>query len=345
MSLAALLGLGPALLGCAVGYPAAVAPVPVTGAFAGETYALESYGVWREVPSYGPVWCPAVAPGWQPYYYNDPWGFTYHSGSWIQASFGWAWVPSTAHRHHYHRYKHHYGYGRGHHGYGHRRDYKPRYGHGGSHDRRYDDRWRGGHPGRYDRRDGGRDDGGRYDRRHGDRDDRGRPDLGDRGRGNRRPDGRDERGRPGTARPGNAQPPVRGGDAWRATLPGRRDADRGTSPGRGPGSVGSGFQRRESVPLQGRAGRRAPARMPSAAGPGQWRSAPVRSAPRGRDRGAVAPSRAGVRGSGRGGPSESSAGPARGQGRPAATRGGGRGSGGQGFGSIGRSSMPAGRGR
>ena len=69
---------------------------------------LDEYGSWREVGAYGPVWVPAVAPGWAPYRYGHwvwvapwgwtwvddaPWGFApFHYGRWVYVGY-WAWVP------------------------------------------------------------------------------------------------------------------------------------------------------------------------------------------------------------------------------------------------------------
>ncbi|PYX55506.1 MAG: hypothetical protein DMG73_17285 [Acidobacteria bacterium] len=70
---------------------------------------LDDYGTWREVPSYGAIWVPAVAPGWAPYHYGhwvwvEPWGWTWvddapwgfapcHYGRWVYYSGYWGWVP------------------------------------------------------------------------------------------------------------------------------------------------------------------------------------------------------------------------------------------------------------
>jgi hypothetical protein len=73
-------------------------------------YALNGYGVWSEVPPYGPVWYPtAVPPGWAPYQYGhwawvtpwgwtwvdyDPWGFApFHYGRWAYIGARWGWIP------------------------------------------------------------------------------------------------------------------------------------------------------------------------------------------------------------------------------------------------------------
>src|SRR5438105_8102885 len=70
---------------------------------------LDDYGTWREVPSYGAIWVPAVAPGWAPYHYGhwvwvEPWGWTWvddapwgfapsHYGRWVYTGGYWAWAP------------------------------------------------------------------------------------------------------------------------------------------------------------------------------------------------------------------------------------------------------------
>ena len=71
---------------------------------------LDQYGVWTELPPYGPVWRPrAVAADWAPYHYGhwawvDPWGWTwiddapwgfapFHYGRWAFEGGGWFWVP------------------------------------------------------------------------------------------------------------------------------------------------------------------------------------------------------------------------------------------------------------
>jgi len=70
---------------------------------------LDNYGVWSEVPDYGPVWIPQEAPGWVPYssgrwvwepYYGwtwvsyEPWGWApYHYGRWFVYGGNWAWWP------------------------------------------------------------------------------------------------------------------------------------------------------------------------------------------------------------------------------------------------------------
>jgi FecR protein len=73
-------------------------------------YALSGYGVWSEVPSYGPVWYPSAVPaGWVPYTYGhwvwvSPWGWTwvddypwgfapFHYGRWAYIGVRWGWVP------------------------------------------------------------------------------------------------------------------------------------------------------------------------------------------------------------------------------------------------------------
>ncbi|MGA2328595.1 MAG: DUF6600 domain-containing protein [Bryobacteraceae bacterium] len=70
---------------------------------------LDSYGSWRDVPEYGPVWFPSVASGWAPYRYGhwtwiDPWGWTwvddapwgfapFHYGRWAFFAGAWCWAP------------------------------------------------------------------------------------------------------------------------------------------------------------------------------------------------------------------------------------------------------------
>jgi hypothetical protein len=72
--------------------------------------ALDRYGHWRVVTTYGRVWVPdAVPPAWAPYstgrwlwdtYYGwtwvdeAPWGWApYHYGRWVYLSSYWAWAP------------------------------------------------------------------------------------------------------------------------------------------------------------------------------------------------------------------------------------------------------------
>ena len=70
---------------------------------------LDAYGHWVDVPDYGPVWSPVVAPGWAPYragrwvwepYYGwtwvsyEPWGWApYHYGRWMFYGSSWVWWP------------------------------------------------------------------------------------------------------------------------------------------------------------------------------------------------------------------------------------------------------------
>ena len=70
---------------------------------------LDPYGVWSEVPDYGPVWIPQQGPDWAPYrdgrwvyepYYgwtwvsSEPWGWApYHYGRWFVYNGSWAWWP------------------------------------------------------------------------------------------------------------------------------------------------------------------------------------------------------------------------------------------------------------
>jgi len=72
--------------------------------------ALDDWGTWRVVPTYGSVWVPdRVAPGWTPYstgswvwhpYYgwtwvdDAPWGWApFHYGRWVFIGGYWAWAP------------------------------------------------------------------------------------------------------------------------------------------------------------------------------------------------------------------------------------------------------------
>jgi len=71
---------------------------------------LDTYGAWRNVPDYGPMWVPAgVAVGWAPYRFghwawiapwgwtwveDEPWGFApFHYGRWAFAGGVWGWMP------------------------------------------------------------------------------------------------------------------------------------------------------------------------------------------------------------------------------------------------------------
>jgi len=70
---------------------------------------LDEYGRWQEIPTYGRVWAPTVAVGWEPYrvgrwIWQDPWGWTwvstepwgwapYHYGRWVFWTSRWWWVP------------------------------------------------------------------------------------------------------------------------------------------------------------------------------------------------------------------------------------------------------------
>ena len=77
---------------------------------------LDGYGSWVPDATYGNVWCPRVAAGWEPYssgrwtwadYYGwtwvsyDPWGWApYHYGRWFYAGGrGWCWWPGGRGRH------------------------------------------------------------------------------------------------------------------------------------------------------------------------------------------------------------------------------------------------------
>ena len=79
---------------------------------------LDPYGNWVNVPQYGYVWQPTVAPGWAPYrvgrwvwldWYgwtwvsSDPWGWApYHYGRWFnEPAYGWVWYPGALGVRHY----------------------------------------------------------------------------------------------------------------------------------------------------------------------------------------------------------------------------------------------------
>ncbi|MCC6588438.1 MAG: FecR domain-containing protein [Bryobacterales bacterium] len=80
---------------------------------------LDPYGRWVNVPPYGWVWSPRVAPGWAPYrlgrwawvdWYGwswvsyDPWGWApYHYGRWFYGNYGWCWWPGGMGMRHYWR--------------------------------------------------------------------------------------------------------------------------------------------------------------------------------------------------------------------------------------------------
>ena len=73
---------------------------------------LDTYGRWVTVPDYGPVWTPAVGPGWAPYRSGrwvwepgwgwtwvsyEPWGWApYHYGRWFVYNSSWVWWPGPA---------------------------------------------------------------------------------------------------------------------------------------------------------------------------------------------------------------------------------------------------------
>jgi hypothetical protein len=74
---------------------------------------LDTYGDWHQDPQYGWTWAPHVHhPHWRPYseghwtwvapygytwVASDNWGWApYHYGTWVSASYGWAWVPGPA---------------------------------------------------------------------------------------------------------------------------------------------------------------------------------------------------------------------------------------------------------
>jgi len=71
---------------------------------------LDTYGTWRIMSAYGPVWVPTAVPaGWVPYstgswildpFYGwtwvgtEPWGWApYHYGRWVFVNGFWGWVP------------------------------------------------------------------------------------------------------------------------------------------------------------------------------------------------------------------------------------------------------------
>jgi len=75
--------------------------------------SFETYGYWRDEPTYGRVWYPRVAADWRPYYRgrwvnlrpygwtwvaHDPWGWpTHHYGRWGYSSAGaWFWIPGRS---------------------------------------------------------------------------------------------------------------------------------------------------------------------------------------------------------------------------------------------------------
>jgi len=79
---------------------------------------LDQNGSWVNVPSYGSVWQPVVAPGWAPYRYGrwvwedwygwtwvsyDPFGWApYHYGRWFyEPAYGWLWYPGAIGVRHY----------------------------------------------------------------------------------------------------------------------------------------------------------------------------------------------------------------------------------------------------
>ena len=73
---------------------------------------LDANGRWVTVPDYGPVWSPAVGPGWAPYrsgrwvwepgwgwtwVSSEPWGWApYHYGRWFVYNSSWVWWPGPA---------------------------------------------------------------------------------------------------------------------------------------------------------------------------------------------------------------------------------------------------------
>jgi len=73
---------------------------------------FDAYGSWRAHPSYGSVWYPVAASGWQPYSHGrwhsyprygwtwigrDPWAWpTHHFGRWGFSSGVWFWIPGRS---------------------------------------------------------------------------------------------------------------------------------------------------------------------------------------------------------------------------------------------------------
>jgi hypothetical protein len=76
--------------------PAAMAPPPDLAGLPG-TDPLRQQGSWDDLPEYGAVWYPPVAPSWNPY--ADPWQaerwghVPYTTGAWIMIGPRWAWMP------------------------------------------------------------------------------------------------------------------------------------------------------------------------------------------------------------------------------------------------------------
>ena len=72
---------------------------------------LNNYGQWVEIPNYGRVWKPFVAPDWEPFHNGhwirsgndwvwvsyEPFGWiVYHYGNWYDDFIqGWVWIPSN----------------------------------------------------------------------------------------------------------------------------------------------------------------------------------------------------------------------------------------------------------
>ncbi|MFN7997490.1 MAG: DUF6600 domain-containing protein [Bryobacteraceae bacterium] len=82
------------------------------------TEELDNSGRWVDIPQYGEVWTPSVAPDWAPYHYGrwvwedwygwtwvsyDPWGWApHHYGRWFySAPYGWCWYPGAIGRHYW----------------------------------------------------------------------------------------------------------------------------------------------------------------------------------------------------------------------------------------------------
>ena len=71
-------------------------PPPDLAAIPGDD-PLRQQGSWDDLPEYGAVWYPPVAPSWNPY--ADPWQaerwghVPYSTGAWIMIGPRWAWMP------------------------------------------------------------------------------------------------------------------------------------------------------------------------------------------------------------------------------------------------------------
>ncbi len=73
-----------------------IAPPPDLAGLPG-TDPLRQQGRWDDLPEYGAVWYPPVAPSWNPYadpWQAERWGYVpYTSGAWIMIGPRWAWMP------------------------------------------------------------------------------------------------------------------------------------------------------------------------------------------------------------------------------------------------------------